>query len=315
MGQSVQTHCARPAPTTTECTTIWPATRRRGLCPRPPKPDSTPCTDTRRERLHHGGLRGGPVRPDPHDHSLPAGQQRVHERPGVRPGDGPVPAPAGARQHAVHRHRRQRLHHRGLRAGPVRPDPHDTPCPPDNNECTHDLACNPATGMCHAPAGARQHAVHRQRQQRLHDGGLRGGPVRPDAQTTVCPPDNNECTLDPPCNPPTGQCTHPPVADSTPCTDTRQQRVHGGGLRGGPVRPVAHRRAARRRRPLPVLRDQAEGVHDRHRRLGAGSVRPAHRDRPLRRTASARRRTRTARIPPRRPTPSTCTATWCRAPT
>ena len=34
-------------------------------------------------------------------------------------------------------------------------------------------------------------------------------------------------------------------------------------------------------RSLPVLRDQAQDVRDHPRRLGAGSVRPAHRDRPL----------------------------------
>jgi hypothetical protein len=39
-------------------------------------------------------------------------------------------------------------------------------------------------------------------------------------QTTVCPPDSNECTQDLPCNPATGLCDHPPVPDSTPCTDT-----------------------------------------------------------------------------------------------
>jgi hypothetical protein len=38
--------------------------------------------------------------------------------------------------------------------------------------------------------------------------------------TTPCPPDNNECTQDPGCNPQTGLCTHPPVPDSTPCSDT-----------------------------------------------------------------------------------------------
>ena len=37
--------------------------------------------------------------------------------------------------------------------------------------------------------------------------------------TTTCTPDNNECTSDPACNPATGACDHPPVDDSTPCTD------------------------------------------------------------------------------------------------
>jgi hypothetical protein len=39
-------------------------------------------------------------------------------------------------------------------------------------------------------------------------------------QTTVCTPDNNECTNDLACNPQTGLCEHPPVGDGTPCTDS-----------------------------------------------------------------------------------------------
>jgi hypothetical protein len=38
--------------------------------------------------------------------------------------------------------------------------------------------------------------------------------------TVSCPPDGNECTSDPACNPATGLCSHPPVANGTPCSDT-----------------------------------------------------------------------------------------------
>ena len=163
------------------------------------------------------------MRPDPPDHPLPAGQQRVHERPGVRPGDRHVPASAEARQHTVHRQRSERLHDAGLRGGPVRPDAPDHGLRAGQQRVHPRPGVQPDDGSVHAPTGPRQHALHRY----------------------------------------------------------RQQRVHGGGLRGGPVRAVAHP-GLRDAGPLPVLRDQAEGVRDRPRRLGGGSVRPAHRDRPLR---------------------------------
>ena len=52
-------------------------------------------------------------------------------------------------------------------------------------------------------------------------------------QTTVCTPDSNECTQDPPCNPATGLCAHPPVPDSTPCTDSDSNACTHAGCEQG----------------------------------------------------------------------------------
>ena len=52
-------------------------------------------------------------------------------------------------------------------------------------------------------------------------------------QTTPCSPDSNVCTSDPPCNPATGLCEHPPVPDSTPCPDTDLQECTIAGCEMG----------------------------------------------------------------------------------
>jgi hypothetical protein len=49
---------------------------------------------------------------------------------------------------------------------------------------------------------------------------------------TVCQPDTNECTDDPPCDTQTGMCTHPPTAGSTPCTDTDADACTTAGCDG-----------------------------------------------------------------------------------
>src|SRR5262249_40031987 len=52
-------------------------------------------------------------------------------------------------------------------------------------------------------------------------------------QNTVCPPSSNECLENPPCDPSTGACNHPPVPDSTPCTDTDNQACTTAGCEMG----------------------------------------------------------------------------------
>ena len=94
-----------------------------------------------------------------------------------------------------------------------------TVCPPDNNECTNDLACDPATGTCHSnkpdstPCTDTDHNA-------CTTPGCEAGQCVQTHVSTVCPPDNNECTNDLACDPTTGTCPHPNKPDSTPCTDT-----------------------------------------------------------------------------------------------
>jgi hypothetical protein len=89
------------------------------------------------------------------------------------------------------------------------PLPDSTPCgDTDNNLCTTS-GCDGTLDS--SPAGA------------LLDGCDQNHIVTP------CPPDSNECTGDLPCNPQTGQCEHPPVEDSTPCTDNDQNMCTTAG--------------------------------------------------------------------------------------
>src|SRR5207253_3344387 len=56
----------------------------------------------------------------------------------------------------------------------------------------------------------------------------------------TCPPDTNECTDDPPCNPQTGTCEHPPKPASTPCTDTDGNACTTAGCDGNGVCSQTH---------------------------------------------------------------------------
>ena len=102
--------------------------------------DSTPRAPTSMPELHRGGCAATRTpthvrQRRPHVGRLAEQRHPSSVRPctdstecttlGVQPDDRPVRAHERARQHAVHRFGRQRLHDGGLRGGPVRPDPRD----------------------------------------------------------------------------------------------------------------------------------------------------------------------------------------------
>ena len=123
-----------------------------------------------------------------------------------------------------------------------------TPCDLDNNKCTTDQCdssancafvgnvacapavppceggelCDPPTGNCIPQADAPDSTPCGDTDANAcTTAGCDGlGICSQTHVVTVCPPDTNECTDDPPCNPQTGMCEHPPKPDSTPCTDT-----------------------------------------------------------------------------------------------
>jgi len=95
-----------------------------------------------------------------------------------------------------------------------------TVCTPDNNECTQDLACNPATGLCAHPPVPDGTACTDTDGNACTTPACTGGVCNQTNHTTVCTPDNNECTQDLACNTTTGQCDHPAVPPGTTCTDT-----------------------------------------------------------------------------------------------
>ena len=80
----------------------------------------------------------------------------------------------------------------------------NTPCPADNNECTDDLACDPATGMCPHPNKPNSTPCGDTDSNACTAAGCEAGQCVQTHQTTVCQPDTNQCTQDPPCNPANG---------------------------------------------------------------------------------------------------------------
>src|SRR4029453_19172542 len=76
-----------------------------------------------------------------------------------------------------------------------------TICEPDDNECTQDPACNPATGLCKHPPVDESTPCSGSDGNACTMAGCEAGSCVQGHMTTVCTPDDNECTQDPPCNP------------------------------------------------------------------------------------------------------------------
>ena len=99
-------------------------------------------------------------------------------------------------------------------------------------ECS-TAACNQTTGMCDLTPKASSTPCGDTDANACTTAGCDGeGTCSQTHLTTVCPPDSNECTDDPPCDPQTGTCTHPPTAASTPCTDTDNDACTTAGCDG-----------------------------------------------------------------------------------
>ncbi|HJQ83014.1 MAG TPA: hypothetical protein VKA21_02990, partial [Candidatus Binatia bacterium] len=108
----------------------------------------------------------------------------------------------------------------GCEAGNCTQTHNVTVCPPDSNECTDDLPCNPANGQCAHPPKSDSTTCTDSDGNACTQAGCEAGNCVQTHNTTVCTPDNNECTNEPPCDTATGACNHPPKTDSTTCTDS-----------------------------------------------------------------------------------------------
>src|SRR5206468_1478983 len=113
--------------------------------------------------------------------------------------------------------------------------------PPDTNECTDDPPCNPQTGTCeHPPKPASTPCTDTDGNACTTAGCDGRGVCDQSHLVKTCPPDTNECTDDPPCNPQTGTCEHPPKPASTPCTDTDGNACTTAGCDGNGVCSQTH---------------------------------------------------------------------------
>src|SRR5262245_36928186 len=108
-----------------------------------------------------------------------------------------------------------------------------TVCQPDTNEYTDDVPCNPQTGLCDHPPVADRTPCTDTDANAGTTAGCEAGTCVQGHVTTVCTPDTNQCTQDLPCNPQTGTCDHPPVPDSTPCTDSDANACTTAGCEAG----------------------------------------------------------------------------------
>src|SRR5262245_6871244 len=108
-----------------------------------------------------------------------------------------------------------------------------TVCTPDTNECTLDLACNPASGLCEHPPVPDGTPCTDTDNNACTTPACTAGACVQTAHTTVCQPDSNECTQDLACNTTTGLCEHPNKPDGTPCTDTDNLACTGASCEAG----------------------------------------------------------------------------------
>src|SRR5262249_51083306 len=174
--------------------------------------------DVRRHRpepLHHGGLRDGPVRPDPPSDPPPGGQQRPNRRSRLQPDHRPQPTPPATRRAPT------TLFSSTAACRAIPPFPtRRSPAPPTstNTDCTAS-ACNQATGQCVPTTKPDSTACGDTDGNLCTTAGCEMGQCVQTHIQTPCPPDTNDCTDDL-CNPATGLCQHPPKPDSTTCGDT-----------------------------------------------------------------------------------------------
>ncbi len=106
-------------------------------------------------------------------------------------------------------------------------------CPVCTGDQCNDSACNQTTGQCVVTPKPDSTPCGDTDQNACTTAGCEQGACVQTHQQTICTPDTNECTSDPACNPATGLCTHPPVPDSTPCTDTDQNLCTTAGCEQG----------------------------------------------------------------------------------
>jgi hypothetical protein len=135
-----------------------------------------------------------------------------------------------------------------------------TPCPPDGNPCTNDLACNPQTGQCqHPPLPDSTPCPDTDQNLCTSAGCEQGACVQPHVDTP-CPPDNNEARSTLPATrrpamhaPASWTARRAPTTMGTTAPSPAVKRAYAKGITSTPARPD---------RPRPVLRDQARVLHD-----------------------------------------------------
>jgi hypothetical protein len=205
-----------PTCTPTECTTSA-CNQTTGQCVSTNKQDSTPCGDTDQNLCTTAGCEGGQCVQTHIQTPCPPDTNDCTDDLGCNPATGLCQHPPKPDSTPCAETDGNLCTTAGCEAGQCVQTHIQTPCPADTNECTDDLGCNPATGLCQHPPKPNSTPCTDSDSNACTHAGCEQGQCVQTHQTDVCSPSNNQCLRDLPCNPVTGSCDHPGVTDNTPC--------------------------------------------------------------------------------------------------
>ena len=220
-GVCVQAHNTTVCtPDTNECTSDPACDPATGLCEHPAVPDSDPCTDSDQNACTTPGCEAGACVQAHQETVCTPDTNECTSDPACDPATGLCEHPNLPDSDPCTDSDANACTTPGCEAGACVQVHQETTCTPDTNECTSDPACDPATGLCEHPAVPDSDPCTDSDANACTTAGCEAGACVQAHNETVCTPDTNECTSDPACDPATGACDHPPVGDSTPCTDS-----------------------------------------------------------------------------------------------
>ena len=203
-------------------------------CNNTPTPGSTPCTDVDGNLCTTAGCNGFGSCDQAHlDTPCPPDSNACTNDPACNPQTGLCEKPPVPDSSPCPDNDNNACTTAGCEAGQCVQTHNQIVCTPDSNPCTQDPACNPANGQCPHPPVPDSSPCPDGDNNACTTPGCEAGQCVQTHQQTICTPDSNQCTLDPACNPANGQCAHPPVPDSTPCTDNDNNSCTGSGCEVG----------------------------------------------------------------------------------
>ena len=195
MGQCVQTHMTTTCqPDSNECTNDLACDPATGLCPHPPKPDSTPCTDSDGNACTAAGCEAGQCVQTHMTTTCQPDSNECTNDLACDPSTGLCPHPPKPDSTPCTDSDGNACTAAGCEAGQCVQTHVTTTCQPDTNECTNDLACDPATGACNHPPKPDSTPCGDTDHNACTTPGCEAGQCVQTHVTTTCQPDSNECT-------------------------------------------------------------------------------------------------------------------------
>jgi hypothetical protein len=220
-GVCVQTHMTKVCPpSTTECMTANACDPTTGGCTFTNVPDSTPCTDSDGNACTTAGCEMGNCVQGHITKVCPPSTNECQTANACDPTTGTCGFTNVADSTPCTDTDGNACTTAGCEAGTCIQTHQNVVCPPSTDECKVADPCDPGTGTCPLSNKPDSTPCTDSDNDACTTAGCEVGTCVQTHQTTVCPPSTNECLENPGCNPADGTCPHPPVPDSTPCTDT-----------------------------------------------------------------------------------------------